>query len=99
MVELKFIYKNGRLVWCEMPHRLYLFISGFVEIASGLAKVLTLGYYIPNWDYAFLTWQAEKEIKKRMKNEGETECKIDKREAKVSQVCSNDTSKGGVRKV
>jgi hypothetical protein len=82
-----------------MPHRLYLFISGFAEIATGLAKVLTLGYYIPTWDYALLHWQSVKEIEKRMKNEGEMECRIDKREAKVSQVCCNDTSKGGVRKV
>lgn len=32
------------------------FFGGFVEIANGLASILTLGHFAPGWDVRYYCW-------------------------------------------
>jgi hypothetical protein len=38
-------------------------ILGWVTLADGLAEILTLGVWAPNWQIKFLSWQIQKDLR------------------------------------
>ena len=52
-------------------HRLYLFISGFLNILDGLIKILTLGFYVTSFSFKFMIkwheWIMTLKMKKKIK--------------------------------
>ena len=45
--------------------KLEIWISGWVEIATGLAIVLSLGFYAPKWEITFCSWCAKRSTRRR----------------------------------
>ena len=45
----------------------FFFFGGFVEVANGLACILTLGHFRPVWDLKYYCWVAELEHRRRKK--------------------------------
>lgn len=43
----------------EMSH-LYAWLDGFVMIAEGLVRVVTLGRFCTQWRYRYLVWSADR---------------------------------------
>jgi hypothetical protein len=43
---------------------------GFVEVASGIVTILTLGYYTPPWSFTFIAWRTKRDIERRMNTNG-----------------------------
>lgn len=48
-----------------MNIHIYRFLSCYFELASALVGVVTLGIYKPYWDFNFMYWHAELELKRR----------------------------------
>ncbi|WP_395138363.1 hypothetical protein [Schlegelella aquatica] len=44
------------------------FFGGFVEVANGLASILSLGYLAPRWDLRYYGWLARRDFE-RFKNQ------------------------------
>ena len=47
------------------------FFGGFVEVANGLASILTLGYFAPGWDFRYHSWLARRGIEKQLEQQKE----------------------------
>lgn len=43
------------------------FFGGFVEVANGLARILSLGYLAPGWDFRYYCWLERRDIERAMK--------------------------------
>jgi hypothetical protein len=38
-------------------HPLWIFIGGWVRLAEGLACILSLGFYYPEWTIHYMLWK------------------------------------------
>ena len=43
------------------------FFGGFVEVANGLASILSLGYFAPGWDFRYHCWLLLRDIERSKK--------------------------------
>lgn len=43
------------------------FFGGFVEVANGLASILSLGYLVPRWDLRYYGWLARRDFERSKK--------------------------------
>ena len=43
------------------------FSGGFVEVANGLASILSLGYFAPGWDLRYYGWLARRDFERSKK--------------------------------
>ena len=48
---MKHIYAHS-----DPKHALQQFISGWIQIAQALVVVLSLGFILPSWDFAYTMW-------------------------------------------
>lgn len=44
-------------------------IGGFVEVANGLASILTLGCFAPGWDFRYYSWLTRRDIEKQLEQQ------------------------------
>jgi len=54
-----------RFYTSKAMHRVFAFINAWVDLASALVSVLTLGLYWPSWVMYIRIWQLEKQTKER----------------------------------
>lgn len=50
-------------------HRFYLVLSGFVDLAESLVRILTLTLYYPGWSMRFTCWWAIKTLERKKRRE------------------------------
>jgi len=48
-----------------MMNAIFRWVSGWVEIASGLAVVISLGCFVPKWGIDYAVWNATRMLKKQ----------------------------------
>ncbi len=54
-----------------MGIKMFKFLASYVDVATGLVGIATLGFYRPYWDIKFVTWHAKHLMeKRRMENVG-----------------------------